>query len=76
VRNKRVLPPVPAVPVTAVDHIRVYIKQHFKNQTAAAKAWGIGVSHMSAILHGYHGIPPQILEAIGWEWRLVPKEKK
>lgn len=61
------------IPETALDHVLVHIKANYKNQAAAAKAWGLGVSYLSLILHGHRPIPNVVLEAIGWEWRLMPK---
>lgn len=61
------------IPETALDHLVLHIKANFKNRRAAARAWCLGESYLSAIVNGDRPIPPMLLEVIGWEWRLAPK---
>lgn len=64
------------LPETTLDHVVIHIKANYRNQSAAASAWGISPGYLSAVLHGQRPIPAVVLDAIGLEWRLVPKSEQ
>jgi hypothetical protein len=62
------------IPETALDHLVLHVKQNYRTQTAAAHAWGVSPQYLNAVITGNRPIPEKLLDVIGWEWRLVPKE--
>jgi hypothetical protein len=61
-------------PETVGDRVLIHVKRVYVTQTNAAKAWGISLCYLNQVVHGKRPPPQVVLDALGLEWRLVPKE--